>query len=280
MVARDCGPGARALAYNDRTVESITSRQNPLVREFRALARPGRHGQRILLDGEHLIREALEGGIRIETVAALDDALAEPLIAGLRAQGGRLVTVTAPVLDAMSPVRQPSGAVAIAHHGPVTLELALQHAPQLVAVLFDVQDPGNVGAIVRAAEACGATGLVATPGTADPFGWKALRGSMGSALRLPIARGITLTDALAVARARGLRVLATVPRDGTPLPSCELTAPSVILFGGEGLGLAREVITGADDRITIPMNPRVESMNVATAAAIVLYEAWRQRAFA
>lgn len=266
-----------APAYNDGDVDRISSRQNPLVKEFRALARSGDHGRRVMLEGEHLIAEALASRVPLETVAAMEGALAEPLLAALHGQRVRVVEVTASVLSAMSPVRQPSGAIAIARHGPSTLDEVLARPPQLVLVIADVQDPGNVGAIIRAAEACGATGVVASRGTADPFGWKALRGSMGSAFRVPIAVRTELPDALAAARTRSLRVRATVPRGGTPLPSCQLSEPSLIVFGGEGPGLPADVVADADERITIPMHPPVESMNVATAAAIVLYEAMRQR---
>jgi TrmH family RNA methyltransferase len=101
---------------------------------------------------------------------------------------------------------------------------------------------------------------------------------MGSALRLPIAVRVPLAETLAAARASGLRILAAVARGGTALPSSDLRPPSVILLGGEGQGLPAAIVDAADDRITIPMRPPVESMNVATAAAIVLYEAARQRA--
>ena len=107
----------------------------------------------------------------------------------------------------------------------------------LVVTAIDVQDPGNLGAIVRVAEAAGATGFVAAGGSANPFGWKALRGSMGSALRLPIASELGAEEAVAAARAHGCRVVATVPRDGRSLFDVDLTGPIAILVGGEGPGL-------------------------------------------
>lgn len=144
-------------------------------------------------------------------------------------------------------------------------------------MLHDLQDPGNVGAIVRAAEACGATGIVCGQRTADPFGWKALRGSMGSSFRLPIAIKQPLDEALATARANGLRILATVARGGTTLPDCDLRKPAAILLGGEGGGLPATLIAQADERLSIPMQAPVESLNVSVAAALVVYEATRQR---
>jgi TrmH family RNA methyltransferase len=258
-------------------LERIASRQNPVVREFRAAADAA--SGRMLLDGEHLLDEALAAGLRIDLVALSDRRLdgAPDLAERAARQGARLYTVTDAVLDAISPVRQPSGVVALAQRPPATLEDALRHPPQLVLMLSNVQDPGNVGAVVRAAEACGATGVVTSSGTADAYGWKALRGSMGSTFRLPVATGHDLAAAARLVRERGIRLYAAVPRDGTPLPRCTWRKPSAVLLGGEGAGLSPALLALADERLTIPMRPSVESLNVATAAALIAYEAQRQR---
>jgi TrmH family RNA methyltransferase len=248
------------------------------VREFRDLARPGQGAGRVLLDGDHLVVEALASGVPLDVVAAADGAMPAALAADLAAAKVRVVSVSPAVLGAMSPVREPSGMVAIARHGPSPIERVLATVPQLVLVADAVQDPGNVGAIVRAADACGGSGVVTTPGTADPFAWKSLRGSMGSAFRVPIATRIPLDEVVAAARAEGVRLLATVPRGGISLPRCDLRAPAIILLGGEGSGLGDAVRSQCDEPISIPMRPAVESMNVASVAAIVLYEAARQRA--
>jgi TrmH family RNA methyltransferase len=168
--------------------------------------------------------------------------------------------------------------VAIVNRPSATLDQVLHTPHSLALILGDVQDPGNVGAIIRAAEGCGATGVVVTTGAADPFSWKALRGGMGSTFRLPIATGQSLDAAVSRARATGLRVIATTARDGTPLPACDLRRGCAILLGGEGSGLPAAIVEEADERVTIPMQAPVESLNVAIAAALVLYEAARQRA--
>lgn len=257
-------------------MERITSRQNAVVKQFRDVAR-GHVPGAMLLDGEHLIAEALAAGIHIDVVA-----FAEPLAGGalaVRAQraGAKMITVTDQVMSALSPVHTPSGAAALARRPETALNDIFARTPQLVVMLNEVQDPGNVGGIVRAAEGCGATGLICGERTADPFGWKALRGAMGSTLRLPIAVRQPLPDAIARARAHGLRVFATTARDGTPLPHCDLRGPAALIFGGEGAGLSDDLLRAADARLTIPMQPPVESLNVAIAAALVIYEAARQR---
>ena len=181
------------------------------------------------------------------------------------------------VFDAASPVQQPSGVIAIAAFRPRDLDDVLAAQPPLVVMLDGVQDPGNVGAIVRAAEGCGATGVIAGARCAHPFGWKALRGSMGSAFRLPVAVRVKLSDAIVRMQGQGMRVLATVPRDGTPIADADLRRPTAFLLGGEGAGLSPQLVAAADQRVTIPMKGPVESLNVAIAASLLLYEASRQR---
>jgi len=258
-------------------VDTIASRQNPLVRRFRAAAEA--HGQDLLLDGAHLIEEAMAASVPIEVVVVADGANGPFTQLAHRAEisGARVLAVTPSVLNAMSPVRQPSGIVAIALRKERSLAEALAGAPQMVLILDEVQDPGNVGAIVRAAEACGATGVITGPGTADPMGWKALRGSMGSIFRLPVAVRQNLGDAVRAARASGIEILAAVPRDGVLLPQCDLRHPVAVLLGAEGSGLPDSLVALAGTRLTIPMRPPVESLNVATAAALIAYEAQRQR---
>jgi len=256
-------------------MERIASRQNALVRQFRDVAQ-GEDAERMLLDGEHLIEEALASGIDIE-VAAFSERVAERPLPRRLPSGVRKVIVSDAVLNAISPVRSPSGAVAIASRPLAGLDSAFARAPQLILLLHDVQDPGNVGAIVRVAEGCGATGVICSERTADPFSWKALRGSMGSSLRLPLATRQPLPSAIDVARGHGLRIFAADARGGTPLAACNLRVPAAIVFGGEGGGVPASIVEIADERLTIPMQPPVESLNVATAAALVIYEAARQR---
>jgi TrmH family RNA methyltransferase len=274
----------RSAQYNHPALmDLISSRQNAIVKRFRQLAAGDPTGEWMLLDGEHLVSEALGSGLRID-IAAFVERLANGPMAGivdaLERRGARVVAVTDQVLGAMSPVRQPSGVVAIAKRPSAALDQVLHTRHSLVLILGDVQDPGNVGAIIRAAEGCGATGIVITTGAADPFSWKALRGGMGSTFRLPIASGQSLDAAVEHARAAGLRVIATTARTGTPLPDSDLRPGCAILLGGEGPGLPAAIVDAADERVTIPMQAPVESLNVAIAAALVLYEAARQRATA
>jgi len=261
----------------------ISSRQNPLVARFRELARARGSGSEILLDGEHLVEEAVDAGVRLETVAFAERVLDsradhDNLIARLERAGAQLVRVPEQVLTAMSPARQPSGIVAIARVHAFSLDDVLNAQPPLILMLAGIQDAGNVGAIIRTADACAATGVIATDGTADPFGWKALRGAMGSTFRVPTAVRQPIGATLARLKRSGITLLATSPRNGKLLDECDLSGPVAIALGAEGPGLSEEIAASADERVTIPMRPPVESLNVAITAALILYEASRQRA--
>lgn len=261
-------------------MKRITSRQNALVARYRAVAQGAEPGL-ILLDGLHLVEAAAAAGLRVRHVMIAGDASdrrdIQTLIARLATNGSDIAVGSAPVMAAASPVRSSSPIVAIAER-PVHLDDRLFTGPApLVLIACDVQDPGNVGAIARVGEAGGATGMIAAGECADPFGWKALRGSMGSAFRIPIAVRQSFEATAEIARQRGIRLYAAVPRGGTPLPSCDLRSSSAVMLGAEGAGLPDSVLELSDDRLTIPMRPDVESVNVATAAALIVYEAQRQR---
>ncbi|MGE3276164.1 MAG: TrmH family RNA methyltransferase [Vicinamibacterales bacterium] len=261
------------------TRPAITSRQHPLVQAFKRAARGGPDTP-ALLDGWHLVAEAASAGIPIETVAVVADAVDDTraaMLDHLASAGTRLVTVSAAVLDAMSPVRTPAGIVALVTRPSTVPGAAVHPAPALALLAVGMQDPGNVGATLRAAEAGGATGVLLAGDSADPFGWKALRASMGSALRLPAPVVDDPLEACRHLREAGVRLLATTPRGGQPMDRVDLTGPVAFILGGEGPGLSDTIVAAADAGITIPMSPPVESLNVAVAAALLVYEARRQR---
>ena len=261
----------------------MTGASHSSVKRYRELARnsPTNGLEReLLLDGPHLLFEAHKSGLSIESAAFEQDAFTDPAIRTLAkhllADGADVFIVSRKTLESMSPVRSPAGAVGIARRTMPSLADALASRSALVVVAHDVQDPGNVGGIMRTAEAAGATAFVATASTADPFGWKALRGSMGSALRLPIARG-EIADVLRALRTAGVETSALAPRAGRPLFDADFRQPSALILGSEGAGLPQDVLQQVDRHVTIPMQQPVESLNVGVAAALVLYEAYRQR---
>jgi TrmH family RNA methyltransferase len=261
-------------------IQKITSRQNPLVARFRDVAR-GQVPDLLLLDGTHLVSEALAADIPVRQAVVSSDALERSDILGLLGEIARrgidLVAASASVMDAISPVRSASQLVAIGERPVHDSGRIYGGGPALVVMAADVQDPGNIGAIVRVAEAGGASAVIAAGSSANPFGWKALRGSMGSAFRLPIAIDPDPDHAVDEARRRGYRLVATVPRGGHSHVDVDLRGRVAIVVGGEAQGISRHLVQAADVRVTIPMEAPVESLNAAAAAAILVYEARRQR---
>jgi TrmH family RNA methyltransferase len=258
----------------------ITSRQNPIVKRFREAA--GRADPFVLLDGVHVVSAALEAGWPIELAAVRThvgdtDAASEiaSLVRDLRDRATPLVSVSGRVMEALSPVRAPSQIVALAPRPSSDPNRLLAPAPALVLVAMDVQEPGNLGAIIRAADAAGASGVVATAGGADAFGWKAVRGSMGSALRLPVWSGAAWPEVVSFVRQHGLWLVAAVPRAPMTFFDAPWDRPTAVLLGSEGQGLPESVAAAADTRISIPMCAGVESLNVAVAAGLIAYEARR-----
>jgi TrmH family RNA methyltransferase len=224
------------------------------------------------------VLEALQADLPILEVAMSSESSDTAEMALIRRRFPSTHLVTAQVMDAVSPTRTPAGVVALADRPVIREETMFAAASPLIVIAVDVQDPGNLGAILRSAEAAGATGVIATAGGADPLGWKAVRGSMGSVFRLPVLRVPDAIAALEIARRHGLRRAAAVRDGGTFMDAADLTGPLAIVVGGEGSGLSQAAIDASDLRVSIPMAPRVESLNVATAAALLAYEARRQRA--
>ncbi|HSD66386.1 MAG TPA: RNA methyltransferase, partial [Vicinamibacteria bacterium] len=178
----------------------------------------------------------------------------------------------------VSEVETSQGLVALARR-PTFDEEQLFCGTPLLLVADGVQNPGNLGGLLRSAEAAGATGAYLSAGCADPCSWKALRGSMGSAFRLPQVRGLTPEAILDRLRERGVAVLATAADGETRFDQADLRGPIALVVGAEGAGLASALLERAARRLRIPLAPPVESLNVGVAAALVLFEAARQRGF-
>jgi TrmH family RNA methyltransferase len=253
----------------------ITSRQNQRVKDIRRLRR-SKGDSRALLEGPHLVEEALAAGL------VLEEILGTP--AFLETSEGRRLAVSFPVpalevspgvLEDLTDADSPRGLLAVARLPRSGVE-ALPIRPGRPYLYLDgLQDPGNLGALARVAEAAGAAGLILSPGCVHPNHPRALRASAGSLLRLPVAvaAGPEALDArLAPACPRWA---ALVPRGGEDLYQARLDGTLVLAVGAEGAGLSPALLARAGLRLTIPMEPGVESLNATVAAALVLFEARR-----
>jgi TrmH family RNA methyltransferase len=259
----------------------VTSTKNPIVRRFRAVA-AGEDNSLLVADGIRLLHEALDAGLPLREVAVAAGLAETPrgreLVARVQA-AAELVHVCADnVIGRISHLDTPQGAVGIVGRPHVRPRHLLGRDRALVVVAAGIKDPGNLGALVRAAEAAGASGLIALAGGADPFRDKAVRGSAGSIFRLPVLGGWTIEQTVAFSAEHALQLIVTAADAEADYWSADLRRPTAIVFGGEGEGVPAALRAKAAGAIRIALAPAVESLNVAVAAGIVLFEAKRQRA--
>jgi RNA methyltransferase, TrmH family len=258
----------------------VVGRHNQRLKELRIAFRRAEltpQGE-CAIEGVKLIEEALRSGQHLETVFFSESArpLAEKLLPQINARTEALVLPNA-LFNSIVPSDAPQGVAALVKLPAFSSRQLLERSsdgPFVVAA--GLQDPGNLGTILRSAEAFGAAGVFLTEGTVSPYNSKVLRGSAGSIFRLPFVR-ISSEELLPLLRARGVRLLATSSHQGTPLPQISWTLPLAIFVGNEGAGLSRELMRQMDENVAIPQAAQVESLNAGVAASIVLYEAARNR---
>ncbi|GIP54668.1 TrmH family RNA methyltransferase [Paenibacillus vini] len=260
----------------------ILSPQNPRVKEWAGLLEKKQRDKqgKFLIEGIHLVQEALEARADIECVcyeaeAGIPGELAEAASAGLDVEW---IAVSEAVIGKCSDTKTPQPVFAVVRKAGGALQPLLDTAGGLVVVLDGVQDPGNVGTIIRTADAVGADGVIVGAGCADIYGPKVLRATMGSLFHLPVVHG-KLGELLPQAKARGIRLAGTSLQAAVNCYAYDFTGPVWLMFGSEGSGLSPEVRDLMDDGLIIPMRGRAESLNVAMAASVLLYEALRQREF-
>ena len=250
----------------------IVSRQNPKLKSIRRLRQC--KGDRALLEGPHLIEEAIRQGLELETVLATPEFLADERGAKLAAAlSPTPLEVAPPLLRELSDVDAPQGILAVAELRREAGGSLPVSADGRYVFAEGIQDPGNLGALARSAEASGASGLAIGSGSAHPNHPRALRASAGSLLRLPVARETT-PERL---RDLGARWIALVPRGGVSLYDADLSGPLVVAVGSEGRGLRSTTREGCGLEVTLPTGPTVESLNATVAAAVTLFEIQRQR---
>lgn len=253
----------------------ITSRQNQRLKDIRRLRRS--KGDHALLEGPHLVAEALAAGLELEEVLATPDFLASP--EGRRLSEGLPVSpleVAPELLEDLTDADSPQGLLALTRLPRRGAEALPVRAGRPYLYLDGLQDPGNLGALARVAEAAGAAGMALSPGCAHPNHPRALRASAGSLLRLPVGVGATPEDLEHRLSPAHPRWAALVPREGEDLYQASLEGTLVLAVGAEGPGLSPTLLARASLRLTISMEPPVESLNATVAAALVLFEARRR----
>jgi RNA methyltransferase, TrmH family len=258
----------------------VTGRHNMRLKELRLAFRRAELTARgeCAIEGIKLLEEALRCGQHLESVFFSESArpLAEKLLPQIGVRTEVLILPTA-LFNSIVPSETPQGIAALLKLqsvSPVQLLDRAQDGPFIVAA--GLQDPGNLGTILRSAEAFGAAGIFLTEGTVSPYNSKALRGSAGSIFRLPFLQ-IRSAELIPLLRARSVRLLATSSHKGTPIPDGDWSLPLAIFIGNEGAGLPSEILHQMDETLVIPQAAKVESLNAGVAASIVLYEYARNR---
>jgi len=258
----------------------VEGRHNTLLKELRgAFARADlTEAGDCAIEGLRIVEEAIRSGLRFRAVFFRESAsnLVERLLPQI---GAHVETVVLPdkLFASSVPSETPQGVAALVHYRQNSLEdvfSRLELGP--VVVVAGLQDPGNLGTILRSAEAFGGAGVLLGEGTVSPFNPKVVRGSAGSMFRLSVMR-VKLADVLPQLREGGVRLIATSSHKGTPLPQANLAGPVAVMIGGEGAGVPRDLLARVDEVVVIPHAEQLESLNAGVAASIVLYESRRQR---
>ena len=258
----------------------VSSRQNALVKDLRkALSQgePTAEGY-LAIEGVRIIEEAIRSGLRFQAVffSEAGSAQATRLLPQIGSQVEILLLPDEVFVSAVS-TESPQGVAALVKLRPHKFEDLMEAgADALLVGIAGIQDPGNLGTIIRSAEAFGARAVLLGEKTVSHFNPKAVRGSAGSLFRQPLLR-VKLGESITALKQQGVKVLATSSHKGKPLHEADFTGAAMIVVGNEGAGVPQDILSLADELVTIPHSPRVESLNAGIAASILLYEAARQR---
>jgi TrmH family RNA methyltransferase len=256
-------------------VDVISSRTNARVKQLRGAFQGHARlsGGMVAIEGDHLLEEALRSGMVLKTVFVSERREVPKIVP----RGVEVMRLTEDVFGSVVETQSPQGVAALLV--PPVFELSdvlgRDGSAALILVAVGLQDPGNVGTLVRSAEAFGATGVLTTPGTVSVWNQKALRASVGSVFRVPVV-GVGASE-LRELKVRGVRLVAAVGADGVDVTAADLVTDCAVMIGNEGAGLGEEWMEMSDVRATIPCPGPVESLNAAVAGSLLLYEASRQR---
>ena len=234
-----------------------------------------------ILEGPNMIREALENSgkarfIFLKAESTSDEAM--EIAKNADAQGLAVYEVSDSVYNKVSQTESPQGILAILEKPQQNRESFFKNCGDGNLLIIDrVQDPGNIGTLLRTAEAAGMKGAVVIKGSGDPFSPKAVRAASGATERFPIIITESANDCISLLKGKGKKVFATAMAGSTVYYKADLRANAAIVVSNEGNGASQEILDGADEIISIPMDGKTESLNVAMASGIIMFESRRQR---
>lgn len=264
--------------------EIITSQHNKFIKLAASLKLKKYRDELglFIVEGVRLVEEAAHSSWLVETciytVEALQQERVRRIIANLKLKNCRMIQVPTAIYDKITDTKEPQGIMAIVQKHAYQLYdvLASEEKPFFV-VLDEIQDPGNVGTIIRTAAAAGCTGVMLTKGCTDVFASKVVRASMGSIFHVPIFEGLSSGEIISSLAQHKIDILATSLESSNIYFKVDFNKSLAVVFGNEGNGVSRNLLEHSKDRLYIPLLGRVESLNVAASAAVILYEVVRQR---
>jgi len=260
-------------------IEKLTSRENPRLIRARKI-RDGREPDSIFIEGKRLVDEALRSDLVIEECFVVEGFNDEELLGAAAARTRKVADVPERLFASISDTKQPQGIALIAER-PSTSSLILESSLastdlRIVVFLFEINNPSNLGAIMRTAAAAGVAGIIVSTNSADVYSPKSLRASMGAAFTLPVWDEVTAEQAFDWAAGNMLTCTATAAAADLSYTEVDWTKPRLLIFGSEAGGLEGLDLPGGHDEVRIPMTAGIESLNLAVSAGIILFEARRQ----
>ncbi|WP_371369607.1 23S rRNA (uridine(2479)-2'-O)-methyltransferase [Sporomusa rhizae] len=265
--------------------EFISSPENKLIKEVASLKQKKYRDSlgMFVAEGVRLVEECINAGWPVEVCIYTENAAAKnrthSLIEKITNMNCKMVVVPENIYNKISDTDQPQGIMVILEKRPSTIDTMVSgiNKQPLLIILDGIQDPGNVGTIIRTADAAGCTGVIVLKGSADIYAGKTVRATMGSLFHLPITEALSPSELLPVLKEAGIKVMATGLQKSFSYYQADFNNPVAIVLGNEGQGVSAELLKAADSCLTIPLVGQAESLNVAVAAGIILYEAIRQR---
>ena len=262
-----------------KEIEKITSRDNRRLVNVRKV-RDGKASGQIFVEGRRLVEEALRSELVIDECFIVDDFLNRELVDVVAKQTNQIFEIPKKLFNSMADTEQPQGIVLIAKR-PITGAESINHnlpfaTLPLVVFLNEINNPSNLGAIMRTAEAAGVAGVVVSTNSADVYSPKALRAAMGASFRLPICENAAFNEVLMWAKEANLTTTAADISATNSYTQIDWKKPRLLVFGSEAHGLTSEDLEKIDEKVGIPMAKAVESLNLAVSAGVILFEARRQ----
>jgi TrmH family RNA methyltransferase len=264
------------------TPKPITSKDNSTVKYLRSLSDPKQRKKEgtFLIEGIKMVEEALHGGAEVKMVVAAPALVqhhGKNILKLAETRSVEILWISEKIMDAVAETMTPQPVMAVLQMKEHFEHELFAHSSRLIIICHRLQDPGNLGTIIRTAEAVNAAGVVITPNTVDPYNTKTVRASMGSILRVPVVRITEISAFIKKCKQEGFQTIA-MALGGKKAPfDLDLTKPTAVIVGQEGSGLPEDILADVDQRIRIPMAETIDSLNVAIASAVILYEVLRQR---